>query len=160
MIEICTDGSCKNNPGSGAFAIIVMKNNIITKAYRKESNDTTNNREELKAIIAAIQYAINNKNETFIIYTDSSYAEKSINIWMYNWVLNDWKNTKNQTIQNLDLFHLIYKYYNENFINFQVVKTKGHSNILGNELADAAATGNAKKIKEIFQKNDVKYTFV
>lgn len=158
MLYIYADGSCKNNPGPGAFGIIIMDDtkSVVIHAYRKEDNNTTNNREELKALLYALEYATNNKND-FIIYTDSSYSEKIINEWISKWASNNWKNSRNETVENLDLIKSLYYYYNIEFPNFQVKKIKGHCGDVGNELADAAATGNAKKILKIFKENDLTY---
>lgn len=158
MLYIYTDGSCKNNPGSGAFGVIVMDEtkSVVKHAYRKEDNNTTNNREELKALLYALKYSVDNNNE-FIIYTDSSYSEKIINEWISKWASNNWKNSKNETVENLDLIKSLYYYYNIEFPNFQVKKIKGHCGEVGNELADAAATGNANKIIKIFKENDLTY---
>ena len=157
MKNIYTDGSCSKNPGAGAFSIIIFNNNIISYAYREDCEQTTNNREELKAIIKAIEYSKENLEESFIIYTDSSYAERSINDWMYRLYYNDWKNSKNQTVENLDLIKILYNHCNIEFPNFSIEKVKGHNGCIGNELADAAATKNIKKIKEIFSRHDIKY---
>ena len=159
MKNIYTDGSCSKNPGAGAFSIIIFNNNIISYAYREDCEQTTNNREELKAIIKAIEYSKENLEESFIIYTDSSYAERSINDWMYRWYYNDWKNSKNQTVENLDLIKILYNHCNIEFPNFSIEKVKGHNGCIGNELADAAATKNIKKIKEIFFRHDIKYIY-
>lgn len=158
MLYIYTDGSCKNNPGAGAFGVIIMDEtkSVVIHAYRKEDNNTTNNREELKALLYALKYSIDNNNE-FIIYTDSSYSEKIINEWISRWASNNWKNSKNETVENLDLIQSLYYYYNIEFPNFQVKKIKGHCGEVGNELADAAATGNANKIIKIFKENDLTY---
>ena len=158
MLYIYTDGSCKNNPGAGAFGVIIMDEtkSVVMHAYRKEDNNTTNNREELKALLYALKYSIDNNND-FIIYTDSSYSEKIINEWISKWASNNWKNSKNETVENLDLIKSLYYYYNIEFPNFQVKKIKGHCGEVGNELADAAATGNANKIIKIFKENDLTY---
>ena len=158
MLYIYADGSCKNNPGAGAFGVIVMDEtkSVVIHSYRKEDSNTTNNREELKALIYALQYAIDNNNE-FIIYTDSSYSEKIMNEWIAKWASNNWKNSRNETVENLDLIKSLYYYYNIEFPNFQVRKIKGHCGEVGNELADAAATGNATKIVKIFKENDLTY---
>lgn len=158
MLYIYTDGSCKNNPGAGAFGVIIMDEtkSVVIHAYRKEDNNTTNNREELKALLYALKYSVDNNNE-FIIYTDSSYSEKIINEWISKWASNNWKNSKNETVENLDLIQSLYYYYNIEFPNFQVKKIKGHCGEVGNELADAAATGNASKIIQIFKENDLTY---
>ena len=157
MLEIYTDGSCHYNPGPGGFGMVVIDqiNKQVYYAHNEDSEETTNNREQLKAIICAMQYIKQHPGE-YIIYTDSAYAEKSINSWIYNWANNDWKNSKKQTIQNLDLFKLIYSYLNEN-LSFKVRKIAGHSGIIGNELADATATKNTTKFKKIFQENGLKY---
>lgn len=157
MKNIYTDGSCSKNPGAGAFSIIIFNNNIVSYVYREDCEQTTNNREELKAIIKAIEYSKENLEESFIIYTDSAYAERSINDWMYRWYYNDWKNSKNQTVENLDLIKILYNHCNIEFPNFSIEKVKGHNGCIGNELADAAATKNIKKIKEIFSRHDIKY---
>lgn len=159
MLYIYTDGSCKNNPGAGAFGVIIMDEtkSIVIHAYRKENSNTTNNREELKALLYALKYSVDNSNNDFIIYTDSSYSEKIINEWISKWASNNWKNSKNETVENLDLIKSLYYYYNIEFPNFQVKKIKGHCGEVGNELADAAATGDASKIIKIFKKNNIIY---
>ena len=40
--------------------------------------------------------------------------------------------------------------------NFTIEWIKGHSNTLGNELADALATNSAKKFKDILLNNSIK----
>ena len=159
MYHIFTDGACSGNPGSGGYSIVVMDdtNTIIYYIYNEETQQTTNNREELKAIIKAIDFVKKNNNYKYIIYTDSSYCEQIINKWMYGWVNNNWKNAKGQTIKNLDLIQGLYNNYIENFANCQVEKISGHSGIIGNELADAAATKNASKIKKIFANSRIFY---
>ena len=50
---ICyTDGSCKGNPGPGGYGVVVLDDNenLIT-TYTHTEDNTTNNRQELKAIL-------------------------------------------------------------------------------------------------------------
>ena len=158
MINIYTDGSCSNNPGKGGFGVVcISENKYINYVYREQCQETTNNREELKAIIKAIEFAKKNPEKDFIIYTDSSYAEQSINNWMYNWYYQNWKNSKNKTIENLDLIQTLYNYCNSEFPNFYIKKIKGHVGEVGNELADAIATGDKDKIRKIFDNNQLIY---
>jgi len=52
---IYTDGSCRSNPGGpGGFAVIILDDNenLIT-THTEYCQETTNNREELKAILWA-----------------------------------------------------------------------------------------------------------
>ena len=75
MVEIYTDGSCKGNPGSGGFAVIVLKDNIIDYSFTEQSEYTTNNQMELKAIIHALKYIKEHyKTEQCVIYSDSAYC--------------------------------------------------------------------------------------
>ena len=56
-LEIYTDGACSTNGDwSGGYGMVVMDNNEIVHAERKAISETTNNREELKAMIAALKY--------------------------------------------------------------------------------------------------------
>lgn len=158
MIYIYTDGSCSKNPGPGGFSVIaILNDNTICYAHSESCSNTTNNREELKAIISAIEYTNSLPDQNFIIYTDSSYAEQSINNWMYKWYNNNWQNSKKQTVENLDLIQTLYKYCTINSPNFQIKKIKGHNGNVGNELADAAATKNEAKIRKIFKENKLNY---
>ena len=152
MIEIYTDGACKGNPGPGGYGVVAFDGDIIIHAFSEESNeDTTNNREEMKAIIHAFKFAENylNPNETVIVYSDSAYCVNMINDWIWTWSKNGWKNSKKKEVENIDLVKEIYKYVNREFFNCQVVKVKGHAGSAGNELADALATCNEKKYLKI-----------
>ena len=69
MINIYTDGSCSNNPGKGGFGVVcISENKYINYVYREQCQETTNNREELKAIIKAIEFAKKNPEKDSIDY--------------------------------------------------------------------------------------------
>lgn len=144
---IFTDGSAHPNPGPGGLGIVILDDNnkLIDCLSIQSSFKTTNNREELKAILLAIkQYGYASPT----IYSDSNYCVKTINEWMYTWKQNNWRKSDNKTPENLDLILQIYKL---KFVyNFSLQKVKGHSNNKWNELADALATGQItmKKAKE------------
>ena len=151
MIKIYTDGSSKGNPGLGGWAIVIFTDNqYITYKAGYESN-VTNNRMELTAILTALKYAKNirllDESEEIIIYSDSAYCVNAINIWIHNWVNNNWTRDKGKEIKNLDLFKDIYNLYYDGTDNISIKKVSGHSGILGNELADALCGNNKKKIK-------------
>ena len=65
---------------------------------------------------------------------------------------------KNQLIENLDLIKEIYKYLTTKNLHCQILKCDGHKNILGNELADAYATNNQKKINNLIYKYSIEYS--
>ncbi len=153
MIEIYADGSAKangNENNTGGWGVVVMENNSILESFHEDCINTTNNREELKAVIKALELANTKyKDKECIIYSDSAYVVNICNDWIFTWALNDWKNSRNIIIDNLDLVQILYDYFNTNFLICQVKKCSGHSNILGNELADALARGDIKKIKNL-----------
>lgn len=158
MIEIYCDGSCSGNPGMGGFGVIVIQDFKILNAYSGSSEKTTNNRMELEALIKALDFAITNyKDELVKIYSDSAYCVNIFNSWIHSWYRNDWKNSSKKTVENLDLVKELWLFKQIDTPNFSVEKIKGHSGIIGNELADAAATKNSKKFEKIFLENHLVY---
>ena len=162
MITIYTDGS-KRKEGGG-FGVAALKDNIIINAHQEQAAETTNNREELKAIIYALKnIVLKNPNEEYILYSDSNYCVQTFNNWMHSWAKKDWKNSKNQVVENLDLILelydcysqiALYNNYNIKKISCQVKWLKGHDGNFGNELVDAFATKDISKIRKImFQYN-------
>lgn len=148
MVHIYTDGACRGNPGPGGYGVVVLDGDIVRHKFCEESEeDTTNNREEMKAILHAFEWAASNVNptETVIIYSDSAYCVNMINDWIWNWAKNGWKNSKKKEVENIDLVKELYEYISKDFFNCQVVKVKGHAGDAGNELADALATFDGKK---------------
>lgn len=144
-----TDGACKGNPGPGGYGVIEIQDNKILYKYNKYCDDTTNNREELKAILHVFELAAADPDNQYIIYSDSSYAVNIINDWIFTWVKNNWINSKGNQVENLDLILNLYKYVTINFFNCQVKKIKGHVGEMGNELADALATNNQNKYNKL-----------
>ena len=71
QVSICTDGSCSNNPGPGGFATILSCDEHTREITGGEPS-TTNNRMELRAIVAGLE-AIK-AAATITIYSDSLYA--------------------------------------------------------------------------------------
>ena len=71
QVSIYTDGSCSNNPGPGGFAAILQCGEHTREITGGEPS-TTNNRMELRAIVAGLE-AIKAAAE-ITIYADSLYA--------------------------------------------------------------------------------------
>lgn len=134
-----TDGStAPTNPGPGGFGVVLLDNNKnLIRTYNKKDKDiTTNNRQEMKAILYAIGTAILN-NEDIIIFADSAYAINSFTVWRESWEKNNWKTSKGEEPKNLDLIQA-YVYFNK-FCKVKFEKIKGHQGIYYNELADKLA---------------------
>ena len=139
---IYTDGSAHPNPGPGGYGVVITTNDNQLIAVRSSQTDqeTTNNREELKAILwAMIIYGENRQPP--LVYSDSAYSVNTLNNWMFGWAKNGWiKASDKKTPENLDLIKAYYDLYEKGFrINLQ--KIKGHAGHQWNELADQLATG-------------------
>lgn len=157
-----TDGACSGNPGPGGFGVIELSTCLretyssyiesysLNYEYSEFFENTTNNRMELIAILHVLKIAAEHPDEGYIIYSDSAYAVNSINDWIRGWAANGWVNSRKVTVENVDLMQEIYKYINLD--NYLIRKIRGHDGELGNELADAAATGNSRKRDELIDK--------
>lgn len=151
------DGSCSKNPGPGGYAVVGTQDEqtfYIYKAARSE--ETTNNREELKSLIAVLEDIPQEDIE--VIYMDSNYCVQIYNNWIYKWYNNNWRRSNNQPVENLDLIKTLYNNINKNFSRCQVEWVKGHAGKTGNEIADAYASNNEKKIEKLKQLYIIKDT--
>ena len=158
---IYTDGSCVGNGkavNSGGYGVIVLDNDEkLLYNYSKRSKNTTNNREEIKAILYSfLNYGVNINNKDFnnnipIVYSDSSYCVNTFNNWMFNWARNDWIKSDKKIPENLDLIQAFYDWYQKGY-RIDLKKVKGHSNNKWNELADKLATGkiSPEEVYEIY----------
>ena len=142
-----TDGSCIGNGkanAKGGYGIVGIDDNGSVQFVRaKRSNDTTNNREELKAIL----YVMLNYGEKCddwgqppIVYSDSAYCVNTFNEWMFNWARRGWIKSDKQKPENLDLIQAYYDWYQKGY-RIDLRKVKGHAGNKWNELADQLATG-------------------
>lgn len=161
MIKVFfTDGSCRKNPGPGGYGIIhtITKETgieLVLGITNQTEEETTNNREEIKAILNVFEIAANDPDNEYIIYSDSAYCVNMINSWIWTWAKNNWKNSKKVIVENYDLVKELYSYLNKDFFNCQVKKCNGHAGIIENELADALATYNLSKFKKIIKDNNI-----
>ena len=67
-INIYTDGSSRGNPGPGGFGVVAFihdNEDFPDYSYSESTENTTNNREELKAILHAFEYAMRLQNHPF-----------------------------------------------------------------------------------------------
>ena len=148
-----TDGSTRirNQKGAeniGGWGVVCFdseEEELMVYHEYDSSNNTTNNREELKALLCALNYADEHfPNEECIIYSDSAYVVNSCNDWIYRWAMNGWKNSKKQTVENLDLMQEIWSHIKQDFYHCTIKRVDGHVGVIGNELADALSTGHLK----------------
>ena len=133
-----TDGSAHPNPGPGGFGVVTVdpKGEVI-ETYAKHCDNTTNNAEEMKAILYAADRA-RLAGESAVIYSDSAYAINTFTNWMYSWERNNWTKSDGKVPENLDLVKAFFDLSKTMDINF--IKVKGHKGNKYNELADKLAT--------------------
>lgn len=162
MLYIYIDGSCrgngKNNSKGGYGIVIFDENRNLIDAYSEQFDNVTNNQMELKAFLKTFELLNSKyKNEQATIYSDSAYCINILTSWIYSWSQNDWKNSKNKTVKNLDIILSLYEYYNIKFFINQIyiVKIEGHKGIIENELADALAQFNKEKFSNIILTNHI-----
>ena len=140
---IYTDGSAHPNPGPGGFGVVVCNdNNDIIHLYSKQTNNTTNNREEIKAILWSL-LTYGKSNEEVIVYSDSNYCVQTFTSWMFGWARNGWVKSDKKIPEKLDLIQAYYNALNEGY-KINLKKVKGHAGNKFNELADGLATGKVK----------------
>jgi ribonuclease HI len=129
MIEIYTDGSCKENFGGYAF-VILFPNNLEIH-WSDSVHPTTNNRMELTAVIEALKTLLSTtttkitEEQQITIYSDS--------LWVINCAQNLWKRNKN-----LDLWEE-YNSLSQKYNNIHFMKVKAHSGNFYNEICDKMA---------------------
>ena len=68
--------------------------------------DTTNNRMELHAVIAALEAlsSLQLKAGNLTVYTDSQYVQKGITLWIGEWKKKGWKTSGKKPVKNQDLW--------------------------------------------------------
>lgn len=143
-----TDGSCvgngKANARGGYGVVGINEDGLLSFVRAKRSDNTTNNREELKAILYVMLTAGVQSSDDWsqppIVYSDSAYCVNTFNDWMFRWAANHWIKSDGKTPENLDLIQAYYDHYMDGY-RIDLRKIKGHAGEEWNELADMLATG-------------------
>ncbi|OBV29794.1 ribonuclease HI [Helicobacter sp. CLO-3] len=138
QLNIYTDGSSLGNPGAGGYcAILVYKG--VEKIVKGAMPDTTNNRMELLAVIAALR--ILKEPCEIKLYTDSQYVAQGINEWLSGWIRKNFREVKNP-----DLWREYIKLSEPHKIQAKWVK--GHNGDMMNEKCDKIARFEAKQLQD------------
>lgn len=142
MIKIWTDGSCLGNPGPGGWAFIVTDGKNIAERNGGEPN-TTNNRMELSAVIAALMAT--KKHTEVEIHTDSQYVKNGMQTWLKNWKARGWKTADKKPVKNQDLWIKLDELASQ--IKIHWIWVRGHDGEEFNERCDELARGFAESLK-------------
>lgn len=139
-VEIYTDGACigngkKENIGGWSF-VVVGETGIKTHEECKVEYNTTNNRQEITAVLNSLKYCHNNSLTNFVIYCDSQYVVNGFNDWMHKWRAKRWvRGNPPQYIPNYDLWREMYQ-YKVKFEKVDLRWVRGHNGNRWNEYAD------------------------
>lgn len=134
-IEIFTDGACSGNPGPGGYGAILRYGKYEKELSGGEAQ-TTNNRMELTAVIAALSAL---KEPCLVkLTTDSQYVVNSVTKgWVYNWQKKNWIKEKNTPVPNTDLWKQLLPLLEKHETEF--VWVRGHNGHPENERCDHLA---------------------
>ncbi|MBE9231973.1 ribonuclease HI [Cuspidothrix issatschenkoi LEGE 03284] len=148
--SIYTDGACTGNPGPGGWGTVVYFNDGSVHEMGDSSQHTTNNKMEMQAAIAALEFfKSSGQNQPISLHTDSEYLINCVTKWVKGWKKNGWKKSDGKPVQNQDLLETLDE-LNSKLVKWEYVK--GHSGNIGNERCDAIARSFANgKIPKLQQ---------
>jgi len=141
-VMIYTDGSCLGNPGPGGWAAILVYGDAERELTGGEA-DTTNNRMELMAAIAALEAL--KRPVTCTITSDSVYLKDGITKWIHGWKKNGWMTAAKKPVKNRDLWERLDDALGRHDVRWSWVK--GHAGHPMNERCDTLARSEAERIK-------------
>jgi ribonuclease HI len=148
-MQVYTDGGCSGNPGPGGWAYVIAVETarglkVVAEDFDAE-RDTTNNRMEIMAVIAALE-AIKKmrRGRTVQVLTDSQYVQKGMTDWIEGWKKNGWRTSDKSLVKNQDLWQRLDALAS----GFSVTWTwvKGHAGNPYNERCDALTQKAIRKI--------------
>jgi ribonuclease HI len=145
ITAIYTDGACSGNPGPGGWGVMVEFSNGDVHELGGAARATTNNRMELQAAIAALEYFQDHKDihpdprgGLLGLHTDSEYVIKGITQWIKGWKRKGWKTAQGKPVLNQDLWETLDR-LNSPVLSWTYVR--GHAGVPGNERCDTIARG-------------------
>jgi len=140
-----TDGACSGNPGPGGWgALLIARDGETVLKERPLSGgeaETTNNRMELMAAIAALEAL--DRSSAITVVTDSAYVKDGITKWVHGWKRNGW--TKKGGLKNAELWQRLDAAAARHTVTWEWVK--GHAGHPENERADEWARAGMAPFK-------------
>ena len=105
VVTIYTDGACEPNPGPGGWAAILNYRGH-EKVLTGHERNTTNNRMELQAAIAALE-ALGGSSRVEL-HTDSEYLKRGVTEWLTKWIAQGWRKSDKKPVLNVDLWQKLH----------------------------------------------------
>jgi ribonuclease HI len=135
--SIYTDGACSGNPGPGGWGTVVYFRDDGRHEMGGGAGHTTNNRMEMQAAVAALEFYVNSgQTQPIALYTDSEYVKNGITKWIRGWKSKGWKGSTGKPVLNQDLWEQL-DALNSSRVDWRYVR--GHSGDEGNERCDTIA---------------------
>ncbi len=142
-----TDGACSGNPGPGGWGVLLQARDgdkvVKQRELKGGEADTTNNRMELMAAIAALE-ALDRPSPITII-TDSAYVKNGVTGWIHGWKRNGWRTASKKPVKNVDLWQRLDEAAARHDVTWEWVK--GHAGHPENERADELARAGMAPFK-------------
>ncbi|MFW6413159.1 MAG: ribonuclease HI [Oceanicaulis sp.] len=142
-VVIHTDGACSGNPGPGGWGAILQYGKHEKELSGGEA-ETTNNRMELMAAIAALE-ALKRRSAVRLV-TDSTYVRDGVTKWIHGWKRNGWKTAAKKPVKNEDLWKRLDAAAARHDVAWEWVK--GHAGHPENERADALARAAISALRD------------
>ncbi|WP_017461152.1 ribonuclease HI [Dyella ginsengisoli] len=140
QVEAFTDGACLGNPGPGGWAALLRAKGKERMLANGEP-DTTNNRMELMAAIAALEAL--SRPCIVDLTTDSRYVMQGIEQWVPKWRANGWRTADRKPVKNQDLWVRLSDAAARHTVRWHWVR--GHNGHAENERVDEAAREQAEQ---------------
>jgi len=135
--KIYTDGACSGNPGPGGWGVVVYFADGARHELGGADPQTTNNRMEMQAAIAALEFLHTiQQSDPMTLYTDSEYLRNGITSWVAGWKKKGWKTAQGKPVLNQDLWQQL-DALNNTLVTWKYVKA--HAGQEGNERCDEIA---------------------
>ena len=143
-VEIFTDGACSGNPGPGGWGA-VLRYGSIEKELSGGEAETTNNRMELTAVIAALSALKEPCDVT--VCSDSKYVIDAITKgWAESWRQRGWIKADKKPALNADLWERLLALLKQHKVQF--IWIKGHAGHPENERCDQLAVKQTQKFSK------------
>lgn len=156
MFRIAIDGACRRNgkpdcvSSGGVFIQRHTEADVFLHTLTDYEIQSTNQRGELIALLAALNY-IYNFNDSAQVITDSEYIFNTMSKeWFNGWESRGWKTAVNEPVKNSDLWSEIVNYYRmcvDKGIDITFYHIKGHcipfGKVTANKLLDEDKSGAA-----------------
>jgi len=133
---VFTDGGSIPNPGPGGWGMVWVEDGEIRDQAHGHDPETTNNRMELTALIAA--FRVLPEDAEIVVYTDSKLCLDTITKWAPGWESKGWKR-KGSPLKNLDLVKELLALYREH-PGCKIEWIAAHNGFRWNEYADSLAS--------------------